>query len=246
MAKPFYTDNMTVDEILSLGDDVLNKMDRRDLSRALRTVSLAANKRIQRLLNKAEVIVDKKTGDITYKEKGNQGISFDALYFTKGKKFSAAKTKDRNEIYKEFAKVRRFMNAGSTTISGAIELRKKRERAVFGKTHEELTKGMSKLDKAAAVENLNELIGDVYKEFHKFKEEYQIQGGYTKEWGKRVIKMLARRMRDKGMSGEEARMSVAQYYDKKYEVEQDESPLQAENDSYWNEVTGNNSEDDLI
>ena len=38
MADGFYTDGMTVAEILALGDDILSKMSKRDLSRALRTV----------------------------------------------------------------------------------------------------------------------------------------------------------------------------------------------------------------
>ena len=49
MAEPFYTDGMSVSQILALGDDVLSKLDRRELSRALRTVALAANKRLDRL-----------------------------------------------------------------------------------------------------------------------------------------------------------------------------------------------------
>ena len=44
MADKFYTDNMTVNEILNLTPDVISKMNTRDISRALRTVSLAANK----------------------------------------------------------------------------------------------------------------------------------------------------------------------------------------------------------
>lgn len=240
MAKPFYTDNMTVNEILALGDDVLNTLDRRDLSRALRTVSLAANKRINRLLNKADIQVDQKTGDIKYVDKSGKGIDFEALYFTGGKKFGVGKSKNRNEIYKEFAKVRNFMNANSTTITGAIALRQKRERAVFGKTREQMTEGMSKRDAAAAVANLNEIMSEVYSEFHKWKEEYQMQGGYDKAVGKRVIKMLARRMMNKGMSGEEARQSVSDYYDRKYEKQQEEQAVDdndpmTELSDYWSE-----------
>lgn len=240
MAKPFYTDNMTVNEILALGDDVLNKMDRRDLSRALRTVALAANKRINRLLNKADIQVDQKTGDIKYVDKSGKGIDFEALYFTGGKKFGVGKSKDRNEIYKEFAKVRNFMNANSTTITGAIALRQKRERAVFGKTREKMTQGMSQHDAAAAVANLNEIMSDVYSEFHKWKEEYQMQGGYDKAVGRRVIKMLARRMMNKGMTGEEARQSVSDYYDRKYEKQQEEQSADdndpmTELSDYWSD-----------
>ena len=44
--QPFMVEGMTVQEIINLGDDVISKMNQRDLSRALRTVSLAANKRL--------------------------------------------------------------------------------------------------------------------------------------------------------------------------------------------------------
>ena len=41
---PFFTDNMSVDEILNLGDDVLSSLKKRDLSHALRTVALQLTK----------------------------------------------------------------------------------------------------------------------------------------------------------------------------------------------------------
>ena len=208
--KGFVTDGMTVAQILNMGDDQLSRLNKRELSRALRTVSLAANKRIGRLLSKAD-IVKNDMGDIKYVDKSGKGIDFEALYYTGGKKFGMGKSADRNQIYKEFARVRGFMNAKSTTIKGAIELRKKREKALFGKTHEDM--GLTEAQTA----NLNDFMGDVYSEFHKWKEEYEMQGGYDKQKGKRVLKMLARRMHDMEMSGEDARKSVSEYYDAKYE-----------------------------
>ena len=56
---PFKVEGMTVNEIINLGDDEISRMNARDLSRALRTVSLAANKRIRRLEKKAEKHVKK-------------------------------------------------------------------------------------------------------------------------------------------------------------------------------------------
>ena len=44
MAKKFIVDNMTVDQILGMPFNELNKFDEREMSRALRTVALAANK----------------------------------------------------------------------------------------------------------------------------------------------------------------------------------------------------------
>lgn len=211
--KPFYTEGMTVEQIVNLGDDVINKMNTRDLSRALRTVSLAANKRIKRLLKHAEVQTN-EYGDVRYIEKGNKGIDFEALYHTEGVLFGLGRGKHkRGDIYKEFARARNFINAPSTTISGAIELRKKRERQILGGTREELQGKISQ-------EEMNNLISDIYSEFHRWKEEYAIEGGYSKELGKRVLKMFGRRVFNKGLTPEDARSSIEDYYDDKYEREE--------------------------
>lgn len=234
--KGFVTDGMTVAQILKMGDDQLSRLNRRELSRALRTVSLAANKRIGRLMSKADIVTN-EMGDVKYVDKSGKGIDFEALYYTGGKKFGMGKSADRNQIYKEFARVRGFMNAKSTTIKGAIELRKKREKALFGKTHEEMD-----LTEAQTA-NLNDFMGDVYSEFHKWKEEYEMQGGYDKQKGKRVLKMLARRMHDKGMSGEEARQSVSDYYDAKYERSESSAREIAPDLNPMNLLSDDNTED---
>lgn len=204
---PFATEGMTVEQILALGDDQLNRMSRRDLSRALRTVSLAANKRLNRLKAKADVVTNEQ-GDISYVDKTGKGYAFDALYFTGGKKFGMGKSKDRNQIYKEFARVRGFMGAKSSSIKGALELRQKREKAMFGMTRENMN--------AAQRAEANELMTDVYSEYHKWREQYELEGGYTKEKGRRVLKMFGRRV-NKGMSPEDARKSIYNYYDMTYE-----------------------------
>ena len=56
MANSFLTDNMTADEIISMKnfDDVIANMNTRDVSRTLRTLSLVANKRVNRLLKQAK------------------------------------------------------------------------------------------------------------------------------------------------------------------------------------------------
>lgn len=234
--KGFVTDGMTVDQILKMGDDQLSRLNKRELSRALRTVSLAANKRIGRLLSKADIVTN-EMGDIKYVDKSGKGIDFEALYYTGGKKFGKGKSADRNQIYKEFARVRGFMNAKSTTIKGAIELRKKREKALFGKIHEDMN-----LTEAQTA-NLNDFMGDVYSEFHKWKEEYEMQGGYDKQKGKRVLKMLARRMHDKGMSGEDARKSVSDYYDAKYERTETASREVSQDLNPMNLLSDENTED---
>ena len=56
MADKFKTEGMTVNEILNLDYETLHSFDKRDISRALRTVSLAANKRIDRLLKNVHLV----------------------------------------------------------------------------------------------------------------------------------------------------------------------------------------------
>lgn len=215
--QPFKVEGMTVNEIINLGDDELSRMNARDLSRALRTVSLAANKRIRRLESKAEKSVN-EFGDTQYVDISGKGIDFEALYAVDGKKFGLGKGKHaRGDIYKEFVRARNFMNAGSTTITGAIELRKKRERQLFGKTREELYEGVEPSERALIESEMKNLMSDIYSEYHRWKEEYAIEGGYTKEKGRRVLKMFGRRVMEKGMSPEEARSNISDYYDLEYE-----------------------------
>ena len=217
---PFKVEGMTVSDILSLGDDTISKMDARDLSRALRTVSLAANKRMKRMLKKAEVSVNEH-GDVSYKDISGQGIDFEALYATDAKRFGLGKGKHkRSDIYKEFARVRGFMNAKSSTISGAIELRKKRERQLFGQTREEMFEGVAPAEREMIEADMKDIMTDIYAEYHRWREEYAIEGGYTKEKGRRVLRMFGRRVMNKGLSPEDARAEIEDYYDQKYEREE--------------------------
>lgn len=137
--KGFYTDGMTVEEILNLGDDVLRTLSKRDMSRALRTVSLAANKRINRLLENAI-----KTKDGYKLKKNARQISLDALNNltndgTQTAKFSVG-DKTRNEMYAELSRARQFMKMKTSTIRGAESTRKGRESRIMGETSEQAVK----------------------------------------------------------------------------------------------------------
>ena len=248
-SKPFYTDNMTIQEIMALGDDTIRKMNKRDISRAVRTLALAANKRIARLSKHAIKTVDQKTGDVTYTEKGNLGLDFEALYVntdTQGnlKKFGVGRSKNVTigEIKAEFEKVRSFLQAPSTKIPGSIALRQKREKQVFGKTREELTKGMSKAEAAEMTEEMKDIMRDAFKGLHEWKEQSQNASRYDKEMGKRIIRMFQRRL-SKGMDVETARGSIDKYYDKKYE-QKEETAQQVEYEQdvdFWNSISGDSS-----
>ena len=124
--------NYTVEQILSMGDDELNKTNQRQMSHMLRTVSLAANKRITRLENNAK--------------KG--GISTDALNAVQdsgGRFYVGGKT--RNQMLAELARAREFMNMKTSTVTGATEVRKNRERMLYGATREEIEKERKKKKK---------------------------------------------------------------------------------------------------
>ena len=141
MKDQFKVEGLTVNEILSLGDDILNKMNQRDMSRAVRTAALAANKRINRLLAQA-----KKTKEgYKLKKSAKYDIALDALnYITKDGKLApkfGAKGKTRNELYAELARIRTFMNDLKTsTIKGAMQVRKDREIRILGLSKEDYLK----------------------------------------------------------------------------------------------------------
>lgn len=124
--------NYTVEQILSMGDDELNKTNQRQMSHMLRTVALAANKRITRLEN------NEKKG----------GIATDALNTVQdsgGRFYVGGKT--RNQMLAELARAREFMNMKTSTVKGATEVRKNRERMLYGATREEIEKERKKKKK---------------------------------------------------------------------------------------------------
>ena len=234
MPKSFYTDNMTIQEILNLSEDVIRGMTQRDLSRAVRTLSLAANKRVNRLNNYFYKRKDKQTGDIKFIEKKNSpGLDPNALYGLRGK-FGVG-DKNINQLRQEFVRVRNFLNAPSTTISGAKALRQQKEVALFGKTREQMLKAenmkrkkegkrpLTKKDTWGYIKPLNELMSDVYEEFHKWKETYALQGGYDTDKGNEALELIGRKM-ILGMSGEEAREEVSRIFEGNY-VEQEKQRL---------------------
>ena len=145
--KSFSVDGLTVDQILNLDADTLNRMSEREMSRALRTASLAANKRINNLLKYAVKRktgeYDKKTGKPLYhyqEKKTGKAIATDALnYITNDgrekPKFGVG-DKNRNQMYKELARIRDFMKLQTSTVKGAEAVRKRREERILGKSRE--------------------------------------------------------------------------------------------------------------
>ena len=172
MAKqPFATEGMTVNEILNLSYDTLSKMSTRDLSRALRTVSLAANKRVNRLTAQARKT---KEGYIP-KKSARHNISLDALNaITKDGKtkavFGVKQAKSRNQMLSQMKEIRGFMGMKTSTIKGATEVRKKAEKRLFGKTREQAARGKTKKERAAIYSRYDKNMSAVYETYRKFLE----------------------------------------------------------------------------
>lgn len=179
---PFKVEGMTVKEILALDPDTINNMNERDLSRALRTVSLAANKRINRLRSHAKV-----SAGVGYIPKNGleNNIATNSLNAVtkdgniKRKNVFGVKQaiqgeddpKQRiNKMRKQLTEIRRFMAAKTSTITGAKQVRQNRERALFGYTTEQAIKGLSNKQKMIKAKKMQKLSSDVYKGFRKYLE----------------------------------------------------------------------------
>lgn len=171
MAKKFYVEGMTVDQILNMDPAAMAKLDKRDISRALRTVALAANKRIDRLTKYA-----KKTKH-GYEQKPTSGksISVDALNWVSSDgatkaKFGVRKADNRNQMIAQIGKIRQFMNMKTSTVSGAVAVRKMREKNIFGKTREQLARGKSEKQKKTIYKNMQQMYNTIWSAYHKYRE----------------------------------------------------------------------------
>lgn len=171
MAKKFYVEGMTVDQILNMDPAAMAKLDKRDISRALRTVALAANKRIDRLTKYA-----KKTKH-GYEQKPSAGksISVDALNWVSSDgaakaKFGVRKADNRNQMIAQIGKIRQFMSMKTSTVSGAVAVRKMREKNIFGKTREQMARGKSERQKKTIYKNMQQMYNTIWSAYHKYRE----------------------------------------------------------------------------
>ena len=188
-------DDYTVEQLLSLSEDELRHFSKADMSRAVRTAALAANKRLNRLLNQA-----KKQGDqFVVKKSAKHQIATDALNFMldeqrkrtgqtakKIDKFGVGNKSSKQELHAELGRIRTFMNLKTSTIKGATDVRKAREKKATGKTREDILKDVKKKGKRsgktlkeikaeqkAAVEKYEQNLSSVYAELRKYIELYE-------------------------------------------------------------------------
>lgn len=100
--------NYTLDELLHMTWDDINKMNARDLRHAVRTLNLVANKRIDRLTKAVN--------------SNKPGVSDRGLYTGQGdliEKFKISRKATVNEARNAFANVAHYLNRGTTTMAGA-------------------------------------------------------------------------------------------------------------------------------
>ena len=188
-SKKFFTDDMTAEEIINLGDDILSKLDKRDLQRAVRTTALVANKRLNRLKSQAKHEGGFKDSKYVEKQSAKHKIALDALnaITDQGKSpatFGVGKNKSRNELYAELARIRRFLNMKTSTLKGAKAVRQQREKRLFKETREEAlkkarkeyTKGYKKATgKKPPKKNIKKIEKSIEKKFaEKPKEVWEV------------------------------------------------------------------------
>ena len=175
MAKKFEVEGLTVKQILAMDPDKLSSLNSREMSRALRTVALAANKRVNRLREQAK---KGPTGAYISKKSAAHNVALDALNAVtkdgsvRGNVFGVGKAQgDRNKMYKQLAEIRQFMGAKTSTIKGAKEVRQARERRLLGYTSEEaMKKQRTKKGKAAVEAKIRQTMSDTYAAFRKYLE----------------------------------------------------------------------------
>lgn len=220
MAKKFYVDGLTVDQILNMDPAQMAKLDKRDISRALRTVALAANKRIEKL----EKYAKKTNTGYVAKTNAKKFISTDALNWVSsdGKRkarFGVKKSDNRNQMIAQIGRVRQFMAMKTSTVTGAVNVRKSREKSLFGKTTEQATRGKSKTQKAKIKKERLEMSKNIWSSYHKFRELKGQDPHAYYEGSDMVIQLLGQAITS-GKSDEEALQNTLKYMTERYEEEQ--------------------------
>ena len=237
MADSFFTDGMTVDEIMKLDYDTINSLDKRDLSRAVRTISLAANKRVKRLKENREDIAQDALNWLS-----DQGY---------GRKKFGSKNKSLNQLRHEFFTARNFMNMKTSKVKGAIAVRKGREERIMGETREQaVSRGRHDFVYRYQQEHGGRApsMKDIKKEMKRLAEKYndlnstaweiyrktlEMKGWpnspYTNYYGSdSVLELIGSRV-GTGQSDDDILEAAKDMFDKKYE-EQQQKMAEEEND----------------
>ena len=222
MSNPFYVDGLTVEQILNMDPAEMAKLNKREISRALRTVSLAANKRIEKL----EKYAKKTKHGYIPNPKGGKSIAVDALNWvssdaTTKAKFGVRRADNRNQMISQIGKVRQFMNMKTSTVTGAVNVRKAREKNLFGKTREQMARGKTERQKQAIYKNMQQMYNTIWGAYHKYRElKGQDPHAYYED-SMQVLSLLGQAITS-GMSDEEAVQMAVREMETQYEEQQAE------------------------
>ena len=202
-------------------------MDTRDISRALRTVSLAANKRVNRLVSQAkktkEGYVGKKSAEYNIALDALNAVTGDGAKKGRGNLFGVSKAKTRNEMISQISDIRKFMNMKSSTIKGAVKLRKEREERLFGTSVEKAMKGKTKKQKQQIKAEFAAMSADAYRVYRKYLEHEGIPNSpYMKFAGSDVVLETIGKKILSGGNEEEALRAAIQSAEDEYIKQQDE------------------------
>ena len=220
MSKKFYVDGLTVEQILNMDPAQMAKLDKRDISRALRTVSLAANKRIDKLQQYAK----KTKNGYVPNPKGGKSIAVDALNWVSSDgvakaKFGVKKSANRNQMIAQIGKVRQFMAMKTSTVTGAVQVRKAREKNIFGKTREQMARGKTPAQKQKIYKNLQQMYNTIWTSYHKYRElKGQDPHAYYED-SMQVLSLLGQNVTS-GLSEDEAVMNTIKDMTTNYEQQQ--------------------------
>ena len=220
MANKFFVDGMTVEQILSMDPAQMAKLNKRDISRALRTVSLAANKRLEKL----EKYAKKTRHGYVPNPKGGKSIAVDAINWvtsdgTAKARFGVRKEDNRNQMIAQIGRVRQFMAMKTSTVTGAVNVRKARERNLFGKTREQMARGKSEKQKQAIYKNMQQMYDTIWSSYHKYRElKGQDPHAYYED-SMQVLSLLGQKITS-GLPEDEAIVQVINEMSTQYEEQQ--------------------------
>ena len=210
---------MKLKDLTSKTTDQIQAMSNEQLANVIWRMSRAANKRLDTLASYAY-----KRNSEFIEKKGGPGLDLGALNQNSRRFGKIGANAKHGSLTAEYTRVKNFLNAESTTVKGAIALRKQKERELFGETREMtiykqgLKEGrkLTKAEQDEIKDNRNEFMTQVYEQYHKWREEYAMEGGYTKEQGKESLGRIGSQM-SKGLSGGLARYNESRRLDKQYE-----------------------------
>ena len=174
--QPFYVQGMTTKEILDITPDVLMRLSERDVSRALRTVALAANKRIRRLVKAVEEERPVAHDALRWSIEKNTGKAIGTGKLSSSKTlsnvpvFGVKQAGNKSAMIKQIGEIRRLFNMKTSTVSGALTVKQKREKMLFGATRQELAAGMNKKDRANFYRRLNRRYDKTWEFYKKYQE----------------------------------------------------------------------------